>query len=380
MAKRMFLMLAAMLVLVGGLFSYKFYHGAQAGKASAGQPMPAVTISAEVARAEVWQPTLRTTGSLMAVQGVVLSNELSGLVESITFDSGEVVPKGKLLVQLNIASEQAQLRSLEAASELARQNLERARTLRKSNANALADLDYAQAQFDQAQAIADNVRTVIARKSIVAPFAGRLGLRQVNLGQFLPVGAAIVSLQSLDPIYVNFALPQQAVSRVSKGQVVELTLDAFPNAAFKGAINAFDSRLDDATRTVRLQATLANGEGRLQPGMFGTVAVMLPQKEEVVTVPQSAVAYNPYGNVVYVVEQAAAPAGGGAPLPPSLKVRQQFVKLGETRGDQVAVESGLKAGEMIVTSGQLKLRDGVPVRIDNSHPAANTPHPTPPNT
>jgi membrane fusion protein (multidrug efflux system) len=378
----MIIMVAAMLVIVGGIFSFKFYQAAQSGKASASQMPPPVTISAETVREDTWQPALRTTGSLVAVQGVVLSNEFAGVVENISFESGDVVQKGALLVQLNIATDQAQLRSYEAAAVLARLNLERAKALRESDVNAQADLDNAQAQFDQALANADNARSIIAKKSIAAPFSGRLGIRQVNLGQFLPVGTTIVSLQSLDPIYVNFALPQQNVCEVVKGQTVELSVDAYPGVAFKGAISAFDSQIDGATRAIRVQATLENKDGRLQPGMFGTVAVLLPQQEKVITVPQTAVTYNPYGNIIYVIETAVAPGdkvASGSATPPMLTVRQQFVKLGETRGDQVAVISGLKPGDRIATSGQLKLRDGVNVQIDNSVPASNNPNSTPPN-
>jgi membrane fusion protein (multidrug efflux system) len=370
MAKRMIVMLLVMLVLVGGIFAFRFYQFAQAGKAAAAQKPPPVTVSAEAAREDTWSPKLRTTGSVAAVQGVDLSNELAGVVEAIKFESGDVVEKGTLLVQLNVDVDVAQLRSAEASAELARQNFERARRLRESNVNAQAELDVAKAQHDQALANVESAKATIAKKSIVAPFRGRLGLRQVNLGQYLASGTLIVSLQSLDPVYVNFALPQQDVRKVQAGQEVAFTLDAFPGAVFPGRITAFDSRLDDATRTVRVQATLANAERQLQPGMFGSVAVMLPQQEKVITVPQSAITYNPYGNVVYVI----TPDASGA-----LIVRQQFVKLGDTRGDQVAVVSGLKPGEQIVTSGQLKLRDGVTVQINNQVPPSNQAQPTPPN-
>jgi membrane fusion protein, multidrug efflux system len=380
MAKRMIIMLAAMLVVVGGIFGYKFYTAMQAGKASAAQVQPPVTVSAELVSEDTWQPALRTTGSLDAFQGVMISNEFAGVVETIGFESGDVVKKGTLLVQLNVATDQAQLRSYEVAAELARLNLERATSLRVSNVNAQADLDEAQAQRDQALANVENARSVISKKSIAAPFDGKIGIRLVNIGQFLQPGTPIVSLQSLDPIYVNFALPQQNVSKAQKSQAVEVTLDAYPGIVFKGSITAFDSRLDDATRTVRVQATLVNKEGLLQPGMFGSVAVLLPQKDKVITVPQSAVTYNPYGNVIYVIEKAAAPAGQSAGAAQQLlTVRQQFVKLGETRGDQISVITGLKAGDQVVTSGQLKLRDGVNVRIDNKVPAVNDPKPTPPN-
>lgn len=370
MAKRMLVMLFVMLLLVGGIFGFRFYQFAQAGKASAAQKPPPVTVSAEAAREDTWEPVLRTTGSLVAVQGVDLSNEFAGVVDAINFESGDVVEKGALLVQLNVDADAAQLRAYQASAELGRQNLERSRRLRESNVNAQADLDATQAQHDQALANVASQQAVIAKKSIVAPFRGRLGIRQVNLGQFLASGTAIVSLQSLDPVYVNFALPQQDVRKVKAGQEIAFTLDAFPGTVFKGRINAFDSRLDEATRTVRVQATLPNPEGQLQPGMFGSVAVLLPQQQKVITVPQSAITYNPYGNVVYVI----TPDASGA-----LIVRQQFVKLGDTRGDQVAIVSGLKVGEQIVTSGQLKLRDGVTVQINNKVPPSNQPQPTPPN-
>lgn len=372
-------MLLAMLLIVGGLFGYKFRQGQQLAKAMASQMPPPVTVSADVAREDAWQPALRTTGSLAAVQGVEVSNELAGLVAKIAFESGDQVQAGAPLVLLNADTDEAQLRSHTAATELARQTLARARKLRESNVNAQADLDAAQALHDQARASEQMIRTVIEKKTIRAPFSGRLGLRRVNLGQYLAAGAAIVALQSLDPIHLNFALPQQDVGHLTRGQPVELALDAFPERVFRGAITAFDAGLDPATRTVRVQATLANADGRLQPGMFGSVAVLLPRREQVITVPQSAVTYNPYGNVIYVIQPAPGPpAGAGAEGAP-LVVRQQFVQVGDTRGDQIAILAGLKAGERIVTGGQLKLRDGVPVRIDNRVPPANNPKPAPPN-
>jgi membrane fusion protein (multidrug efflux system) len=379
----MVLMLVVMLLVLGGIFGSTIYKGIKMGKAMAAQKPPPITVSKGVARVESWQPVLRTVGSLAAVQGVVLSNEFAGVVEQIGFESGQIVPKGALLVKLDTSTEQAQLRSLEAAAELSRQNLERAQRLRDSNVNAQADLDTARALHDQAVANRENLRAAIAKKSIVAPFAGRLGIRLINLGQFLAVGTGIVALQSLDPIHANFTLPQQDLRSVRAGQPVDLTIDTYPGTVFKGEITAFDSRLDEGTRTVRVQATLGNADGRLQPGMFANVAVQLPQKEEVITVPQMAITYNPYGNVVYVIEAAKPEAASGAGQPagaPALVVRQQFVKVGETRGDQVSIVSGLKAGDEIVTAGQLKLRNGVSVRIDNKVPVANSPQPTPPNT
>ena len=377
----MILMLVVMIAVLGGIFGWWAYKGFKMGKAMAAMRPPAVTVSATHASEDVWQPSLHAVGSLAAVHGVTLANELAGVVDSIAFESGATVEKGALLVHFNTANEEAQLRSLEASVDLARQTLDRSKQLRGANVNAQSDLDSAASQYDQAVANADNLRATIAKKTITAPFSGRIGIRLVDVGQFLAVGTPIVSLQSLDPIYVNFTLPQQDVRNVRAGQLITLAIDAYPGVEFKGEITAFDSRLDETTRTVRVQATLGNGDGRLQGGMFASVAVMLPQKENVVTVPQTAITYNPYGNVVYVIEaakdEAAAPGAAGQPV---LTVRQQFVRVGETRGDQVAIVDGLKAGDEIVTAGQLKLRNGVRVRVDNTVPVANSPKPNPPNT
>lgn len=383
MVKRMILMLVVVLLLIGGIFAYRFHQFAQMGKAMAAQKQPPVAVSAIAAQADKWQPALRTTGSIAAVQGVVLSNELAGVVDKIGFESGQVVEKGALLVQLNTSTEEAQLKSAQAAAELARQNLDRAKKLRESNVNAQADLDTSQAQYDQALANVENIRAAIAKKSITAPFSGRLGIRLVNLGQFLAVGTQIVSLQSLDPVYVDFTLPQQDVRDVRVGQEVQLSVDAFPSVPFTGKVTALDSKLDEATRSVRVQATFENGDHRLEPGMFGNVSVLLPAQQDVVTVPQTAITYNPYGDVVYVIESAKDQNGqpvAGDKGEAALTVRQQFVKIGETRGDQVSILSGVKPGEQVVTAGQLKLRNGVSVKINNSVPVANNPAPTPPNT
>ena len=375
MAKRMILMLVVMLAVLGGIFGWWAYKGIKMGKAMAAMRPPAVTVSAIAAREDVWQPSLHAVGSLAAVHGVTLANELSGVVDAIAFESGATVEKGALLVHLNTANEEAQLRSLEAAVDLARQTLERAKQLRGANVNAQSDLDSAASQYDQAVANADNLRATITKKMITAPFAGRVGIRLVDLGQFLAVGTPIVSLQSLDPIYVNFTLPQQDVKNVTAGQQVAVTVDAYAGETFAGVINAYDVKLNDATRSVLVQATLANADGRLRPGMFTTVDVLLPQQEKVITLPQTAIIYNPYGNAVYVIEQGKDKDGQ-----PQLTVRQQFVTLGTTRGDQVSVIEGVKVGDQVVTAGQLKLRNGVGVKVDNRVPVSNSPAPTPPNT
>jgi len=379
----MILMLVFMVVVLGGIFGFWAYKGITMGKMMAAMKQPPVTVSAIKATEETWQPTMHTVGSLVAVHGVTLANELSGVVDKIAFESGAAVEKGALLVHLDTSSEDAQLRSLVATVELARQTLDRSKQLRKADANAQSDLDSATSQYDQAVANADNVRATIAKKTITAPFAGRVGIRQVDLGQFLAVGTPIVSLQSLDPIYVNFTLPQQDVKSIHNGQKIIVGIDTYPGVTFEGEITAFDVKLNDDTRSVQVQATFTNADGRLRPGMFASVDVLLPQQEKTVTLPQTAIIYNPYGNAVYVVEEAKDK--DGTPLKdakgqPELTARQQFVTIGTTRGDQVSIVGGVKAGDLIVTAGQLKLRNGSGVVIDNQVPVSNSPAPTPPNT
>jgi membrane fusion protein (multidrug efflux system) len=379
----MILMLVFMVAVFGGIFGFWAYKVIKMGKMMAAMKPPPVTVSAIKATEETWQPAMHAVGSLVAVHGVVLANELSGVVDKIDFESGSLVEKGAVLVHLNTSSEEAQLRSLEATTELARQTLDRAKQLREANVNAQSDLDSATAQYDQAVANADNVRATIAKKTITAPFAGRVGIRQVDLGQFLAVGTPVVSLQSLDPIYVNFTLPQQDIKNIETGQKVEISIDAYPGAKFSGEITASDTKLDDATRSVQIQATLSNADGRLRPGMFCSVDVLLPVQDKTVTLPQSAIIYNPYGDAVYVIEPAMDK--DGKPLEDAkgnveLVTHQQFVIIGTTRGDQVSIIKGVKAGDMIVTAGQLKLRNGTGVVIDNQVPVSNSPAPTPPNT
>ena len=371
----MIFMLAVVLVLLGGIFGRWAYKGYKMGQAMAGQKPPPVTVSAQAAREETWQPVINAVGSLAPVQGVTVGAELPGKIVKIAFESGAAVLAGDVLVEQDVSTEETQLRSAEASVALARLNLDRATELHEKNTNSQADLDANAAQFKQATAQADNIRAVINKKTIRAPFAGRLGLRLVNLGQILKEGESIVTLQAVDPLYVNFTLTQQDFPHVTVGQAVQVKVDAYPEAVFTGSINALDSRLDDATRSVRVQTALANADGRLRAGMFANVAVLLPQQEKVVTLPQTAITYNPYGNVVYVIEE-----GPGPKAQATLTVRQQFVKLGSTRGSQIAILTGVKPGEQVVTSGQLKLRNGVAVRIDNQVPAADNPAPVPPNT
>ncbi|QYM80219.1 efflux RND transporter periplasmic adaptor subunit [Horticoccus luteus] len=384
MAKRMILMLVLTLAVLGGVFGWWIYKGMKMGKAMAAQKPAPTAVSAAVAKADTWEPTLHAVGSLAAVQGVTLSAEVAGKVVRINFESGQKVKKGDALVELSVSTEKAQLAAAEAAMALAESNFKRTNGLFEKKTLSQSELDAADAQLKQAQAQAAGLKAMIAKKTIRAPFDGDLGIRLINLGEVLKEGQAVVDLQALDPIYVNFTLPQQDVKSIKSQQPINLTVDAYPGETFKGKVNALDSRLDPTTRSLQVQATLENKDGRLRPGMFGSVDVLLPaQKRDVVVVPQTAIIYNPYGNAVYIIEPAKDKEGHEVKDEkgqPALSVRQQFVKLGDTRGDVVAIEDGVKPGERVVTAGQLKLRNGVEVTINNSiAPATNT-APTPPNT
>ncbi len=322
---------------------------------------PPESVSSAVVREDKWQGSLTAIGSVAAVQGVTITPELPGLVREVAFDSGAVVRKDDLLVRLDTTAEEAQLRALEAQADLARINVERERTLRSQNLVSQAELDTAEATLKQTTANADAVRATIEKKTIRAPFAGRLGLRQVNLGQYLDAGKPIVVLQSLEPVYVEFSLPQQELAQLKTGMRVGITTDAYPGRHFEGKLTAITPNLDQSTRSVGLQATLENPDHLLRPGMFARVAVFLSQEQEVLVIPATAVLSAPYGDSVYVIE----PHSGTNGAPSGLVVRQQFVRVGPPHGDFLSVKSGLKPGERIVSSGIFKLRNGMAVVENN---------------
>ena len=323
---------------------------------------PPETVTTSVVQSAVWPSELVAVGSLEAVQGVVVTAELPGKVVKIAFEPGRAVKAGDLLVQQDITLETAQLRSAEATMELARLNLERAKELLPENVITRSSFDNADAEYKQAAAQADTFRATIAKKTIRAPFAGRLGLRLVNLGQTLDGGDPIVSLQSMDPIFANFQLPQQELAKIRRGLPVKLTADALPGLTIEGTITAVNPQVDSATRNVRVQATVANSRERLRPGMFVNAAVVLPEVQAVLTIPATAVLYAPYSDSVFIVEAKPDPSAERS----GNVLRQQFVRLGKKRGDFIAVNSGLEEGETVVSTGAFKLRNGQAVVVDNT--------------
>jgi len=362
MFKKLLFALAGLLVIIGGLAGVKYLQiRAMIAQGSQFTPPPAV-VSTSVARTDRWEQKTTAIGSVAAVQGVTVTAEVSGKVVEIAFQPGRQVHTGDLLVRLDDASEQARLPGAKANLDLARLNRERFAELLAKQFISQAEFDAADAGYRQAVAELDDLQAGIDKKRIRAPFAGRLGIRLVNLGQFLGPGDGIVSLQALDPIYVNFKLPQQDLAKLAKGYRVEVSSDAMPGELFAGQVTTINPDVDPLTRNVQLQATLQNAGERLRPGMYVDVGVLQPEAREVLAVPATAVLYAPYSNSVFVVDEQ--PAAGDKPAGKVL--RQQFVTLGEKRGDFVAVVSGLKDGELVANSGVFKLRNGQTAVIDNT--------------
>lgn len=359
MKYKILLSVAIVLVVLGGLGAIKVMQIRTMIEAGKTMKEPPETVSSAEVRAESWQETIKAVGSIAPVQGVELTAEVSGTVVEIAFESGALVQKGDLLVRLDTSSEEAQLRALEAQTELARLNAKRIRELRAEKAVSQAEMDNAEATLAQFQGNSDAIRATIAKKTIVAPFAGRLGIRQVNLGEFVEAGrTVIVSLQALDKVYADFSLPQQDIARIKEGLVVELTTDAYPGKEFTGTLTSLNPDLDVSTRSVRVQATLNNPDEQLRPGMFATIEVLLPGSQDVRVIPATAVFSAPYGSLVYVIHDATNAPG-------ELVVQQQFIRTGRRQGDFVSVESGLDVGERIVSAGMFKLRNGKNVLINN---------------
>jgi len=374
MIKKILLTIAVLAVLLGALGGIKALQiTTMIAQNSKYAPAPEPVTTA-VAREESWEPILSSVGSLTAVQGVVVTAQLDGNLTRIAFTAGSAVNAGDLLVQQDVSSEQAQLRAAEAAAELARINLERTRELLAKATVSQSQFDQDSAAYKQALAQADTIRATIGKKTILAPFSGRLGIRLVNLGQTLKAGDPIVSLQALDPIYADFYLPQQDIRQIALGRSVRVVSDAFPDRVVTGRITAINPDVDTATRNVRVEATLANPDEALHPGMFVKVDVILPQAKRLLVIPATSVLYAPYGDSIFVVTDRKNAASGRA----EHILDQRFDRLGISRGDFVSVESGLKAGEVVVSSGAFKLRKGIAVRVDNelAPDAEGAPKPT----
>src|SRR5580704_16149590 len=372
MAKRMVIMLVLMAALVGGLGFLKYRQVESAIAAGASFQMPPTSVSTVVAKREIWPSTLSVIGTAAAIQGVTVSADLPGTVDKIHFESGQWVKQGDILVDLDTRQERAQLANYEAQRDLAKINYGRTQELVKEGVIARSEYDNVTAQQKATEAQVGDIKAAIARKTIRAPFSGVLGIRQVNLGQYLAAGQAIVSLQALNPIYVNFGIPQQQTTQVAVGRSLRVTSDDLKGAQFNGRINALDSVVNEQTRNIQVQATFANPNAKLRPGMFVTVELPLGKPRQVMPLPASAINYAPYGDSVYVVTEMKDPKGH------TYKgVRQQVVKIEGSRGDQVAITSGLNPGDEVVSSGVFRLRNGAPVTVNNKIQPGNSPSPNP---
>lgn len=338
--------------------------------------MPPTTVTSAVVKEEDWAPTFSSVGSVSAVQGAMVATEYSGVVSQIGFENGGIAKKGDVLVRLDASAEEAQLQSAEADLELARADLERARDLAQRKVISKAELDAAESKFKQKTAGVEQMRSIITKKTLRAPFDGQLGIRQVNVGQMINAGQQIVALTSLDPVFVDFALPQQNLGKLSSGLEVEVMTDALPDRVFHGKLTAINSMIDVSTRNVSLQATLENPDHVLRPGMFAKVKVALPEKEKALVIPGSAISYAPFGDSVYVIEKKKDEKTGKE----LQTIRQQFVRVGEARGDFISITQGLKAGETVVSTGVFKLRNGMPVVINNDLAPKSELNPKPADT
>ncbi|HEY3898744.1 MAG TPA: efflux RND transporter periplasmic adaptor subunit [Chthoniobacter sp.] len=373
MWKRMLLMLAAVLLFIAGIAYWKYSSVSAAIAKHKKFALPPSAVTTVVVKGQTWQPVLSAVGSLRAVNGVTVSTDLAGIVSEINFESGASVKKGDLLIKLDTQQEEAQLHSAEAKREWTKVDLERKRDLVAKKTISPSDWDQAQSEFLQADAAVEAAKAVIGRKHILAPFDGYLGIRQVNLGQYLNPGANIVPLQSLDPIYVEFTLPQQDLSKLAVGKKLHIRAADIDGDGIDGEINAIDSRVDESTRNITVQGTIQNPDHKLRPGMFVDVEVMLPQESGVLAIPVSSINYAPYGDSVYVVKPSADD-------PKGLEVEQRVVRLGPKRGDQVSVVSGLKDGEQVVSSGVFKLRPHAAVQVNNEVQPGNDLNPKPNDT
>jgi membrane fusion protein (multidrug efflux system) len=376
MIKRMLIMLVLVAVVLGGIFGFKDFVNGKIKEFMTGPAGPgkqAQTVSTAKAATTDWQSQMEAVGSLRAVNGADLSLEVAGVVEEMNFQSGDDVAANKVLLKLRDSDDIAKLKSLQAQADLAKITYDR--DVKQFNAHAVAQaiVDNDEANLRNIKAQVDQQAALVEKKTLKAPFAGHLGIRQIDLGQYLAAGTAIVTLQALTPIYVDFLLPQKALAQLEVGQPLKVKVDTFPNKDFPGKITSINSKVDATTRNIQVRATIDNNDRKLLPGMFATVSIDSGAPQKLVTVPQTSITYNPYGNLVYIVDNK----GNGPDGKPQLTVRQTFVTTGATRGDQVAVLKGVKEGDEIVTAGQMKLRNGVSIVVNNTVSPTNDPNPKP---
>ena len=362
MTKRMIIMLIAVGLVFGGVFGFQIFKNAMIKKFMSAMPQPPQTVSTVTAAMQEWQPQIEAVGSLRAVNGADLAFEVSGIVKELHFKSGDDVAAGDILLTLRADDDSAKLEALKATAALSEIVHQRDQEQFKIKAVSQATLDADAANLKNAKAQVAEQQAVVDKKTLRAPFAGHLGVRVVDIGQYISAGTTVVTLQALDPIYADFFLPQQALNQIRLEQVVTIKIDTYPNGDFAGTITAINPKVDPATRNVQVRATLKNPDRLLLPGMYASVNVAAGGKQRYLTLPQTAVTYNPYGETIYVVDDKGQDPQGR----PQLIARQIFVTAGLKRGDQVAILSGIEEGQTVVTAGQMKLRNGSPLVIDNT--------------
>lgn len=374
MTKRMIIVLLLLGLVFGGIFGFKAFVNTKMTEFFDNMEPPPATVTTASAEPAQWTPSISAVGTLFAANGIDVAPEVAGKIKQIPFASGQRVQAGDVLMQLDTATDRAQLDVLRAQRDLAKSELDRQQALLKRRTTSQAQFDAAQSQYRQVLASITNQQAVIEKKTVKAPFAGTVGIRKVDLGSFVAAGQAVVSLQQIDPLRLRFSVPEQQLAKLDLGLPVDVTVDAYADQTFTGEITAIEPSVNAATRNVQVEASLANSNRLLRPGMFARVAVQLPGSDDYLTLPNSAITYNPYGDSVFIVvpaeEQGANQAEGAKPT-----VKRSFVKTGPRRGDQVAVLSGLEPGEQVVTSGQLKLRNGSKIVIDNSRTPADAQSP-----
>jgi membrane fusion protein (multidrug efflux system) len=373
MIKRLVIMLLIVGIVFFLIFGFGTFRGIMIGKFLATLSNQTQTVATTVAQSTQWQPELNAVGSVVAINGANLSSEVAGIVDTIDFESGQTVAAGTTLLTLRANNDPAVLAQLQAAASLDEVNYRRDVKQLAADAVSQATVDTDRATLASAQAQVQAQQATMAEKIVKAPFAGTLGIRQVDIGQYLSAGTEIVTLQQLNPLFIDFYVSQQALAQISVGQTVTASIDAFPGKTFPGTISAINSAIDTTTRTVQVRATIQNDALTLRPGMFATVNIGIGAAQSLVTLPQTAITYNPYGDTVFIVNDAKT---NGKDV---LTARQQFVTLGDTRGDQLAVLSGVAAGDQVVTAGQLKLKNGAPIAVNNSIQPSNDANPNPPN-